>query len=75
MIYQGLADTANVPSQSIEFAAALQSAGVPHIAVYFPNTPHGFRLKPYLNDGPDLLPQILQFLDDALNHGGQGIPR
>jgi acetyl esterase/lipase len=45
------------------------------IATYFPETPHGFRLKPYGNQGVDLLPQILQFLDDALNHAGQGIPK
>jgi acetyl esterase/lipase len=71
LIYQGSADTANVPDQSGRLAQALRAAGVPvHIEV-FGGLAHGFRLVPAR--GINLVPQILAFLDAALNRQGQGI--
>jgi acetyl esterase/lipase len=66
LIYQGTADTANVPSQTNELDQALTRAGVPHHVTYFQGVPHGFRLQPL--PGVNLLPQILAFLDASLNH-------
>jgi acetyl esterase/lipase len=71
LIFQGQDDTANVPDQSTELAAALKSAGVPVHLEIIPNTGHGFRLKGVGNQ--DLTPDVLAFLDDALNRQGQGI--
>jgi len=71
LILQGLDDTANPPDQSTELAAKLKAAGVPVHIDYFPNTGHGFRLKGVGNQ--DLLPEVLSFLDSALNHQGKGI--
>jgi acetyl esterase/lipase len=71
LIEQGTADTANVPDQSVKLAQTLQAAGVPYHLQVFPGLPHGFRLLP--EPGVDLVPQILNFLDAALNHHGQGI--
>jgi acetyl esterase/lipase len=65
LIYQGTADTANVPSQAAELDQALTNAGVPHQIAYFQGVPHGFRLNPIGNI--NLLPQILTFLSEALN--------
>ncbi len=67
LIYQGTADTANVPAQAAELDQALTKAGVAHQISYFQGVPHGFRLQPLPN--VNLLPQILAFLNTALNHG------
>ena len=66
LIFQGTADTANLPDQSAELDQALTSAGVPHQIAYFDGVGHGFRLVP--GRGFNLLPQILAFLDTSLNH-------
>ena len=66
-----MADTAVVPSQSVELDHALTQAGVPHHAEYLGGVPHGFRLQP--GSGINLRPEVLAFLDAALNHHGQGI--
>lgn len=66
LIYQGTADTANVPAQAAELDQALTKAGVPHQITYFQGVPHGFRLQPL--PGVNLLPQILSFLNTTLNH-------
>lgn len=71
LIYQGLSDTTVPPDQSSELAAALTAAGVPNQAEFFPGPPHGFRLK--VGPTGDLTGQVLTFLDDALNHHGQGV--
>jgi hypothetical protein len=44
---------------------------VPHQIESIPGVGHGFRLNFGANGS--LLPQVLSFLDAALNHGGQGI--
>jgi len=71
LIYQGTADTAVIPSQSAELDQTLTKAGVRHTIEYFPGLPHGFRLK--VGD-VNLLPQVLAFLDSALNHPGSKTP-
>jgi len=70
-IEQGMADNACPPDQSAELAAALRAAGVPVHTDFWPSQSHGFRLQAY--PGVNLLGPILNFLDEALNHGGQGI--
>lgn len=71
LIYQGKADPVVPYTQSESLAAALTEAGVPNHVAIFPGAKHGFRLEvgPTLN----LTSQVLAFLDDALNHGGEGI--
>ncbi len=67
LIYQGTADAANAPAQAAELDQALTKAGVAHQISYFQGVPHGFRLQPLPN--VNLLPQILAFLNTALNQG------
>ena len=70
LIEQGIGDTTVPPDQAAELATALKAAGVPyHVDVYVAG--HGFRFQP--QRGLNILPNILAFLDKALNHGGAGI--
>jgi acetyl esterase/lipase len=71
LIFQGTADNANLPDQSSRLSLLLQMAGVPHHTEWFVGLPHGFRLRP--GSGVNLLPEVLSFLDAALNHHGEGI--
>jgi acetyl esterase/lipase len=65
LIFQGTADRAVPQAQSIELASALKAAGVPSKLVLLNGIAHGFEL----HIGPlDLTPQILTFLEEALNH-------
>ncbi|MBV8076734.1 MAG: alpha/beta hydrolase [Planctomycetaceae bacterium] len=70
-VIQGTADRANPYDQSTRFAASLRAAGVPTSFLLLPNVPHGFRLK--LGTNLNLLPDVLDFLDSALNHHGVGV--
>jgi acetyl esterase/lipase len=70
-ILQGTADKANLFSQSAELANAFKAAGVPYHLEVFNNVPHGFRLR--LGHNLNLLPQVLTFLDNALNHHNAGV--
>jgi acetyl esterase/lipase len=72
LIYQGTADMANPLSQSIRFAQALRKSGVPVHLVTLSGVPHGFRMTLF-HGKVKLLPEILKFLDAALNHQGAGI--
>ncbi|HMB05823.1 MAG TPA: hypothetical protein VKP69_19060 [Isosphaeraceae bacterium] len=49
----------------------MRAAGVPTSFLPLPNVPHGFRLK--LGTNLNLLPDVLYFLDAALNHHGVGV--
>jgi len=65
LIFQGTADQAVPPAQSYELASALKASGVPYKLVMLDGFFHGFELQ----NGPlDLTPQILTFLNEALNH-------
>ena len=70
-VIQGTADRANLYDQSTRFVAALTAAGVPTSFFPLPNVPHGFRLK--LGTNLNLLPDVLGFLDAALNNHGVGV--
>ncbi len=70
-VIQGTADRANLFNQSTRLVAALTAAGVPCRFDIVPNAPHGFRLK--LGRNANLLPEVLGFLDAALNNHGAGI--
>jgi acetyl esterase/lipase len=67
LIFQGTADPTVHPDQAAEFAADLQAEGIPHQVQYLPGVPHGFGLS--LDHGQvNLVPEILTFLNTALNH-------
>ncbi len=68
-IIQGTADRIVAPDQSSNFASALRDAGVPVELTILPGAAHGFRFRV---GGLDLMPQVLAFLDLALNHGPDG---
>jgi acetyl esterase/lipase len=72
LIYQGTVDKANPQSQSIRFAQELRQKGIPVKLVLLNGVPHGFRLS-FMKGRVKLLPDILNFLDAALNHQGAGI--
>jgi len=64
LIFQGTADTANLPDQSSELGTRLALAGVPVHVEMLQGLPHGFRLK--LGHGVDYTSMVLGFLDAAL---------
>lgn len=64
-IVHGTADQAVPVSQALELSSALAQAGVPHRTVILNGITHGFEF----NIGAvSLLPDVLSFLDQALNH-------
>ncbi len=69
LIMQGLIDRTVLPSQSFELDAALTAAGVRHRLVTFDGITHGFRFS---LGGYSLLPDVVGFLDGALNGGSLG---
>ncbi|WP_164101835.1 alpha/beta hydrolase [Candidatus Laterigemmans baculatus] len=67
LILHGTADTTVAVSDSEDFAAALQEAGVEHQLIIIPDAPHTFHLQPKQRD---LRPVVLEFLNKHLK--GQG---
>lgn len=63
-IIQGTGDQIVAPDQSINFAAALADAGVPVELTILPGATHGFRFR---GRSVDLMPSLLNFLDQSLN--------
>jgi acetyl esterase/lipase len=65
-IAQGTVDRAVPPSQTNLLVNDLKQAGVPYSLVYLVGLGHGFEF--YINPRYNLLPQVVTFLDQALNH-------
>jgi acetyl esterase/lipase len=64
LILQGTSDQAVAPNQSVALASALEKAGVPHRLLLINGAAHGFEFKV---GGTDVLPDVVAFLDQALN--------
>jgi acetyl esterase/lipase len=65
-IVQGTADLAVPPTQSDLLAADLKQAGVPYRLEFLVGLGHGFEFS--INRQLNLLPQVVTFLNQALNH-------
>lgn len=72
LIYQGTADTTVPADQAAQLDQALSAAHVPHMVHWVVGGTHGFSYN--LGKGITVLPEILTFLDEALNHHSAGIP-
>ena len=64
-IVHGTADTAVPDTQSIQLAAELQAAGVPHRVIYLDGYKHGFSFQ---NSPPFVLQGVVAFLNQAFDH-------
>lgn len=67
LIFQGTADHTVHADQAARFAAELQANGILHHIEYLYGVPHGFSLS-LVQGRVQLIPEILTFLDSALNH-------
>jgi len=65
-IAQGTVDPTVPPTQSNLLASELKHSGVPYHMVYLVGLGHGFEFS--INKQFNLLPQVVTFLDQALNH-------